>query len=479
MAEISARRGSGTVRTRTTAGAVIVVGLALVVASVLLLVLTRRSLERNVRIAAELRANDVAASLRDGAVPSALRLGVEEDVLVQVVDAAGVVLASSVFQTADRAMLPPPFTSPSRAEVVVDGEADPFIVVARTVATGGPVTVLVGRDLDIVNDSVAVVARNLLVGVPILLVVVGITTWWVAGRALAPVEAIRGEVAAISARELHRRVPEPAGRDEIGRLARTMNEMLDRLEASHARQLRLVSDASHELRSPIAAIRQHAEVALAHPGSTTVEALAADALAEDLRLQRVAEDLLLLARVDEHALRLSTAAVDLDDLVLAEATRVRDAASVRVETKDVGPGRVRGDRAQLERVVRNLVDNASTHARTTIRLALRAEADRVVLEVDDDGPGIPSEFRSAVFERFARLGEARDRRRGGVGLGLSIVAELVHAHDGTVEGAMPRSAGRGSRSPCLARGNEAHVQGGFRAACVPFGHREPRAPPKG
>ena len=333
MAEDLPRRLAGAVRSRTTAAAVVVVGVALVLSSVLLLVLMRRSLERNVRIAADLRANDVAASLRDGVTPSALRLGAEENVLVQVVDGAGVVLASSVFQTSGRPMLPAPRTGPRPVDVVVDGEADPYLVVTRRVATGdGTVTVLVGRDLDAVNESVGVVARILLAGVPILLVVVGLTTWWVVGRALAPVEAIRAEVAAISARELHRRVPEPTSRDEVARLARTMNQMLDRLEASHARQLRLVSDASHELRSPIAAIRQHAEVALAHPGATTVDALATDALAEDLRLQRVAEDLLLLARVDEHALRMTDSTVDLDDLVLAEARRLRATAQARIET---------------------------------------------------------------------------------------------------------------------------------------------------
>ena len=141
----------------------------------------------------------------------------------------------------------------------------------------------------------------------------------VVGRALAPVEAIRAEVDAISAAALHRRVPDPPADDEIARLARTMNRMLDRLEQAQARQRRFVSDASHELRSPVASIRQHAEVALAHPDRTTTAELAETVLAEDLRLQRLVEDLLLLTRADEHTLALRRRPVDLDDLVFDEA----------------------------------------------------------------------------------------------------------------------------------------------------------------
>ena len=159
------------------------------------------------------------------------------------------------------------------------------------------------------------VAGLLAVGVPILLLVVGFVTWSVAGRVLAPVDAIRREVEAISVKELHRRVPDPPGRDEIARLASTMNSMLERLEKAAVRERRFVSDASHELRSPVAAIRQQAEVALSHPDRTTMEELAGIVLEEDVRLQRIVEDLLLLTRVDEGTLQLRKAPVDLDDLI--------------------------------------------------------------------------------------------------------------------------------------------------------------------
>ena len=142
-----------------------------------------------------------------------------------------------------------------------------LLFVSRTAETDrGALTVRVGRSLEDIDESVEIVTLWLLIGVPVLLLVVGGTTWFVVGRALAPVEAIRREVDAISGAELYRRVPQPGSDDEIGRLATTMNLMLDRLEGSQARQRRFISDASHELRSPVASIRQYAEVALAHPG---------------------------------------------------------------------------------------------------------------------------------------------------------------------------------------------------------------------
>jgi HAMP domain-containing protein len=199
-------------------------------------------------------------------------------------------------------------------------------------------------------------------------------TWVVVGRALAPVEAIRAEVDAISAAALHRRVQVPPADDEIGRLARTMNRMLGRLEQAQARQRRLVSDASHELRSPVAAIRQHAEVALTHPDRTTTAELAATVLAEDLRLQRLAEDLLLLTRADEHTLTLRRRPVDLDDLVFEEARRLRDGTGLRVDTGAVSAGRVDGDAAGLRRVLRNLGENAARHAVGRLAFSL-AERD--------------------------------------------------------------------------------------------------------
>jgi signal transduction histidine kinase len=293
-------------------------------------------------------------------------------------------------------------------------------------------TVLVVRSTEAVTEPTAAVGGLLAVGLPLLLAVVAAITWIVVGRTLAPVEAIRAEVDAISAAALHRRVNLPPADDEIGRLARTMNRMLGRLEQAQARQRRLVSDASHELRSPVAAIRQHAEVALAHPDRTTTAELAATVLAEDLRLQRLAEDLLLLTQADEHTLTLRRRPVDLDDLVFDEARRLRHTSGLRVDTTAVSAGRVDGDAAGLRRVLRNLGDNAARHAAGHLAFSVTECDGLVLLGVDDDGPGIPEVDRGRVFERFVRLDDARGRDGGGSGLGLAIVAELARAHGGTV-----------------------------------------------
>jgi signal transduction histidine kinase len=240
-------------------------------------------------------------------------------------------------------------------------------------------------------------------------------------------------VDAISAAALHRRVPDPPGQDEIGRLAATMNRMLARLEEAQAKERQFVSDASHELRSPVATIRQHVEVALAHPAGASAGELAEVVLAEDLRLERLVDDLLFLARADERRQRLVRRLVDLDDVVLEEATRLRATTGVRIDTGEVSAGRVVGDASQLRRLVRNLLDNATRHARSTVRLGLATTDEGTVgLTVEDDGPGIPPEQRQRVFERFVRLDEARAREAGGSGLGLAIVAEVAETHGGAV-----------------------------------------------
>jgi signal transduction histidine kinase len=424
------RLSGGSVRARTTTGAIVVVGVALSLASVALISIMARTMQHNIETAARLRADDVVASLEDGQ-PVETPAQNEDDVLIQVLDASGEVIAASPSLEGD-----PPLArlQPGESEVVDHApvtDDDPFIVVAKGAdGPGGSFTVLVGRNLDVVKETIWLVTRILLVGVPLLLIVVGFTTWAVVGRALAPVESMREEVAEISAAELHRRVPDPSGHDEIARLATTMNEMLTRLEASRKREQRLVSDASHELRNPIATIRHLVEVSLAHPDKTTMEELAAEVLAEDLRLQELAENLLLLARADEHTLELNSRPLDLDDLVLDEAKRLSQMTELRIDTTRVGAARTQGDKGQLQRVIRNLGDNAMRHASSIVRFGLRETNGQVSLEVEDDGPGVPAGSRDAIFERFARLDDARDRAHGGAGLGLAIVAEIVGAHGG-------------------------------------------------
>ncbi len=265
-----------------------------------------------------------------------------------------------------------------------------------------------------------------------MIILVALAAWYFTGRALKPVEAIRLEAESITGTTMHRRVPEPDTDDEVGRLARTMNAMLTRLETSAQRQRQFVSDASHELRSPLASIRTNLEVALHNPARADWPAVAQRALVEDVRMEDTVSELLDLARLDEAegpAPLDTLPEVDLDELVLDDTVQQR---RVRIDTSRVSAGRVHGRRDQLQRVVRNLLDNASRHASSTVAVGLVTIDDTVELTVDDDGPGIPAEDRDLVFERFTRLDDGRARDAGGLGLGLAMVKSIAEHHGGTV-----------------------------------------------
>ena len=437
-------RWTGSVRVRTTAGAVFVVGLALLAGAIGLIVALRAALIAEVRAGAESQAGAVAAALAAGADPAALTSGIDEERLVQVLDPQGRVVASTgnVAQRSQPLPIPPPGHP---VQVPVAGDEGDFLVVSTPAETSdGRLTVLGGGALGDVFEATRIVAILLAAGLPILLGLVGVITWRVVGRALAPVDAIRAEVEEISASQLHRRVPDPGGADEIARLARTMNQMLARLADAQARQRRFVSDASHELRSPVASIKANAEVAQATgPGGAGPDELASTVLAEIQRIERLVEDLLLLARLDEHPGQFGSRPVDLDDLVFAEATRLRAAAGpgVVIDTTAVSAARVVGDTAGLRRVLRNLGENAARHARGQVSFALTERNGTARLVVEDDGPGIPEDARDRVFERFVRLDDARARDDGGTGLGLAIVAEVIAASGGTVSVADGRRLG--------------------------------------
>ncbi|GAA1657716.1 HAMP domain-containing sensor histidine kinase [Kribbella alba] len=418
-----------TLRVRVTLAAVLVVGLALVAGALVLVALLGSVLTDQVCADTRERASVLASS---AGVSRGLSSTPSE--LVQVIGSSGqVVGAPGQRRLAD----------PGTRCVAVEppGYGEDFVFAAAPVnqpggvdqAGGdGGVQVIVGRPLVDVLDSTRFVTRVLLIGLPLMVLVVGGVTWIVTGRMLAPVGAIRREVDAISAAELHRRVPAVHSRDEIGRLAATMNRMLDRLQRAQESQRRFVSDASHELRSPVASIRQHAEVALAHPERSSLDDLASTVLAEDLRIQRLVDDLLLLARADEQDFTLPRVPVDLDDLVFAEAQRLRTATDLEIDTSAVSGGQVLGDETSLRRVILNLGENAGRYARRRIVLSLQEEDGEVLLTVSDDGPGIPVADRERVFDRFVRLTTARGRDDGGSGLGLAIVAEVVRLHGGTV-----------------------------------------------
>jgi signal transduction histidine kinase len=335
--------------------------------------------------------------------------------LAMAVTAAGVLLAGwwllhSVDQSVSAGLRIPDRTG--FLEVVIDGRA-------------------------IVEHSVAGVRESLEIAFPVLVGSAGLLAWLLAGRALRPVEAIRTEVEAITGSTLDRRVPVPPSGDEVARLANTMNLMLDRLEDASNRQQRFVADASHELRSPVTAIRTELEVAQRTAGPDDWPRVAERLLHEEARLEAVIADLLLLASLDEPTPVSDGIVIDLAELATEEARRrLPDRDTVIVEVDAPAPVLVQGSRTQLRRAVANLLDNAGAHARGTVRVAVHERDGQARVLVDDDGPGIPDADRERVFERFTRLDEHRSRNgsngtSGGTGLGLSLVRGIVDRHGGT------------------------------------------------
>jgi signal transduction histidine kinase len=422
------------VRVRTTALATLVVGVTLLVGGVALVVGLRTALTDGVESSIRQQAEAAAEVLANGGTPGVLARD-DEDTVAQVLDGDGRVVAASpaLEGEARREPLLEEPAAGSQADVDVPGRDHRFLAVAAAAdAPEGARSVIVAGSLDEADEAADTVSGLLAFGLPLLLAVVAFTTWRVVGRALAPVESIRTTVEGVSASDLSGRVPVAATGDEVARLGVTMNRMLDRLQQAQARQRRFVSDASHELRSPVASIRQHAEVALEHPRRIPRDALAETVRTEALRLQRLVDDLLVLARADEQNMALHRRPLDLDDVVLDEVRRLQATTELEVDATGVSAGAVDGDPDALRRVVRNIFDNAARHATGRIAVALTERAGAVELAVEDDGPGVPPGDRRRVFERFVRLDDARARDHGGSGMGLAIVAELVAAHDGTV-----------------------------------------------
>jgi signal transduction histidine kinase len=314
------------------------------------------------------------------------------------------------------------------------GESSDYRVVGVRVDGEGSPVVYAASSLEPAYEATTATAVGLAIALPLLLVCVGLTSWRQVGRSLRPVEAIRAQVDRITADQLDCRVAEPPVADELGRLARTMNTMLERLQRSHERQRRFVSDASHELRSPLATIRTSIEVGLAHPDRTDWVALARRLHREGDRLDRLVDELLTLSSAtpatDRPAAGETT--VDLDELVLDEIEVLRARAEVKVDLAALSPVRLRGRPEQLRLVVRNLLDNAERHAAAEVRIGLAVVGPAAELTVSNDGDEVPAAERERVFAAFHRLQPARDRASGGTGLGLAIVHDVVAAHGGQV-----------------------------------------------
>ncbi|MBE1501162.1 signal transduction histidine kinase [Amycolatopsis lexingtonensis] len=399
---------------------------------------------------AESRLRDTAAQLADahavaivqllntGAAPGDLTLLVR-DSIYEVVDRTGASVAScpvlrgaglTVYDS-DITLRPYEFDRADRRSVGCAPELrglDDDLVLHVVHATSGDskYQVYAGAQVDPEGQAAVDSVRTVLTfGVPAVALLIGVIAWLAVRRALRPVEAIRGEVAEIGAHDLGRRVPSPRSGDEIARLAGTMNGMLARLDEAVTRQSRFTSDASHELRTPLASLRTQLEVLLAHPDRLDWRHACENALLDVTRLQDLVADLVLLGKLD-HA-----GPDRLEPVALSEVVEAVAAGHAEIEV--TGAPVVSGQRSRLERLVRNLVDNARRHAVSRVVVEVSAVDGWVVLSVTDDGPGVPEADRRRVFDRFVRLDDARARDDGGSGLGLAIVADIARAHGGTAE----------------------------------------------
>jgi signal transduction histidine kinase len=421
-------------RLRITLVTAVVVAVVVALGGILILVALRAELVAAADEAVEARADEIARLAADDALPRPLPPMHDPVTFSEVVSGGRTVTATDSLLGGTGFDLP----AQEAGQVDVSGVprlplagTGPYRVAAQGVDTpSGPMTVFVAVSIAHLDHTMAVAARIGAIGVVLLVVVLATVTWLAIGRSLAPVEGIRARAEAITGQNLDRRVPVPDQLDEIGRLARTVNQMLGRLERSAARQRRFVADAAHELRSPIASLRVQLETARDTERTPGREG---DMLYETTRMEGLVDQLVVLARADADTSWLRLETVDLDDLIDSAVTSLAPRDGLVIDTNAVEPVQLCGDARMLEQVVRNLVHNALGHARGTVRVSTSAAGDDLaVLIVDDDGPGVPEDRRDDIFERFVRLDASRDRDHGGVGLGLAIVAEIVRAHGGRV-----------------------------------------------
>ena len=423
-------------RSRMVWTATLAVALAVALTGVFIGLAIRAELVSNADEVGEVRAEQVADLASRGILPRHIDRADDLEAAVQVVHDGDVLSSTSNASQAGFFALP---SQPPGADRVYGGaklplrDEGPFRVIALGAhSPDGDVTVYVAVDVGDVADVLGALASKGAIGLSMLLAIFALVLWVVVGRTMSSVEAIRRRAELITGQRLNQRVPEPPTRDEIYRLARTLNDMLERLEVSATRQERFVADAAHELRTPLATLRARLETALLRGEGETDARLLPELWDETVRMGSLVDHLLLLARSDAGTLRAHAGPVDLDD-VLRDVLSSTQAGTVRLHTEGVEPVQVTGEAALLEQVMRNLVENAVRHAAARVDVSLTTDGRNAVLTVDDDGPGIPPAEREEVFQRFVRLDHSRDRAQGGVGLGLAIVAEIVRVHAGAVE----------------------------------------------
>jgi signal transduction histidine kinase len=427
-------------RARATIYGTLVFAVLLTIGSLLLVSTLEARLTEAADQLSRSRVDDLLTLARSGDLPRIMR-NIEDNSVAQVVAADGSVLSASPNISGDPAIArlhPGRRAETSTFQAPDDKETETYrFWYAAGPSPNGTATVYVGNSLEAVSEASAVLRRALGVGVPVVVVLLGVVMWLLVGRAIGRLDRIRAEVDQISDANLDARVAGDGVADEVGRLAATMNAMLERLDEAAQRQRDFVADVSHDLQSPLAAQRVALEVALTRPEAIDVDRLRGEVLGATADMERLVSDLLTVARIDAGTTSVP-ALMDLDSLVLEEAARARTSAKVQIETTGVSAAPAYANPDDIRRVARNLLDNAVAHARSRVVLTVdnidpdvsgNGVGSWACLMVADDGPGVPVDDQARIFDRFYRAESARPRD-GGSGLGLSIARGLAERNDG-------------------------------------------------
>jgi heavy metal sensor kinase len=436
------------IRGRLTLWYVGLLAVILVLVGAFLIVLLQRGLMAGVDQNLDDHANEVAIDLRGGdrsfenLTISSLRALSRGAFAAQLEASNGRVLLSTDDPTGRQPMITPQVRGevlrgePVRLTSRLGPERARFRVLAVRFPHGGSTDVLVvARSLVDVDESVRRLRLLLIVAVPVAVAVAGAGGWLLARKALLPVARMTRKAELISADRLQERVAVPRARDELGRLASTLNDMLDRIERGVQEQQRLVADASHELRTPLAVMRSEIDVWLRAPALPQQAREALESVGEEVeRMSRILDNLLTLARIDEGRLDLLCAPKGLDELVSDVLGKLRPIAESKGITlrADGEDAEVLADAPRFELVIVNLVDNAIKYTGPggEVRVLLWRDRHEGGITVSDTGPGISEEALPHLFDRFYRADAARSRAAGGSGLGLAICKEIVTAHGG-------------------------------------------------
>ena len=435
--------GRLSIRARLTAAFAVAMVLVLVLAGAFIYVRVDNDLSDSLNNGLRTRADDLSALVQtsgaEGPQLSSGRLVEGDEGFSQVLGSDGTVIASTLSPRSASALTPAEVERAHSGTVLIDEREVPGIeatarILARSAATpDGSFVVVAGASNEDRQEALGGLRSAFAIGAPLGIMLASVLGYLLAGRALRPVESMRRRAGEITLERSGERLPLPKADDEIHRLGLTLNQMLDRIEATLERERVFVADASHELRTPLSILRTELELAT-RPGRSPGEQRDALLSARDEvdRLSQLAEDLLVIARSDRGDLPIARERIELRTLL--DRVRERFAARAGEAGRKIVVDAPEGERAELdplriEQAMGNLVENALRHGEGSVRLKAARAGDAITLEVSDDGAGFPAGFDHRAFERFSRGDEGRTG--GGAGLGLAIVSAIAEAHGGT------------------------------------------------